>query len=97
MWRPTTHTTVRAAAFRTLFGSLTTSPQNPQPRLEPVQLAGFTQLVSVGTADVADVRGLGVDHELTERIFVGWEANLRETDRPFLNFSFPAALSNTST
>ena len=25
MWRPTTHTTVRAAAFRTLFGSLTTS------------------------------------------------------------------------
>ena len=74
MWRPTTHTTVRAAAFRTLFGSLTTSPQNPQPRLEPVQLAGFTQLVSVGTADVADVRGFAVDHELTERIFVGWEA-----------------------
>jgi hypothetical protein len=87
MWRPTSRTTLRAAAFRTLFGSLTTSPQNPQPRLEPVQLAGFTQLVSVGTADVAEVRGLAVDHELTERLFVGWEANLRETDRPFFDFS----------
>ncbi len=89
MWRPTTHTTLRAAAFRTLFGSLTTSPQNPQPRLEPVQLAGFTQLVSVGTADVADVRALGIDHELTDRVFIGWEATLRETDRPFLNFLNP--------
>jgi hypothetical protein len=89
MWRPTARTSVRAAVFRTVFGSLTTSPQNPQPRLEPVQLAGFTQLLSVGAADVAEVRALGVDHELTQRVFVGWEASLREARRPFFNSQVP--------
>jgi hypothetical protein len=86
LWRPTPRTTIRAAVLRALFGSMTTSQQNPQPRLEPVQLAGFTQLVSVGTADRADVRGIGIDHELTDRVFVGLESSARETDRPLLNF-----------
>lgn len=89
IWRPTARTTLRAAAFRTVFGSLTTSAQNPQPRLEPMQLAGFTQLVSVATADVAELRGLGIDHRLSERLFMGWEANSRETERPFVNLLVP--------
>ena len=55
-WRPTAHTTVRAAAFETLFGSLTTSTQNAQPRLEPVQVAGFTQLLFGGRGDRRSVR-----------------------------------------
>lgn len=82
IWRVTPRTTIRAAALRALFSSITTSQQNPQPRLEPVQFAGFTQLVSVGTADRTAVRGLGIDHELTDRMFVGWEASIRDTDRP---------------
>lgn len=84
LWRPTSATTVRAAAFKTLFGSLTTSAQNPQPRLEPVQIAGFTQLLFGGTADRGTVQGFGIDHTLTERLFVGWETVLRDTDRPIL-------------
>ena len=64
-WRPTPYTTVRAAAFETLFGSLTTSTQNAQPRLEPVQVAGFTQLLFGGTADRGTVRGLAIEQELS--------------------------------
>ena len=82
VWRPTQRTTVRAAAFETLFGSLTTSTQNTQPRLEPVQVAGFTQLLFGGLADRATVRGLAIDQELSANLFVGYEAESRETDRP---------------
>ena len=80
-WHPTAHTTVRAAAFRSLFSSLTTSRLNPQPRLEPVQIAGFSQLLFGGAADRSTVQGLAVDHALSERLFVGWEASHRETKR----------------
>jgi outer membrane receptor protein involved in Fe transport len=81
IWRPTSRTTLRAAAFETLFGSLTTSTQNPQPRLEPVQVAGFTQLLFGGRADRSTVSGLAVEHEFSPRVFVGWEATERDTDR----------------
>ena len=81
-WRPTSNTTVRAAAFETLFGSLTTSTQNAQPHLEPVQVAGFTQLLFGGIADRATVQGLAIDHELSPTLFVGYQADARETDRP---------------
>jgi hypothetical protein len=80
-WRATTRTTVRASAFETLFGSLTTSVQNAQPGLEPVQIAGFTQLLFGGAADQAQVRGVAIDHEWSPRLFVGWQAEVRETDR----------------
>jgi Tfp pilus assembly protein PilF len=88
-WRPTERTTVRAAAFETLFGSLTTSTQNVQPTLEPAQLSGFTQLLVAGTADEADVRGIGVDHELSGQLSVGWQAELRDLDRVVLNLFAP--------
>jgi Tfp pilus assembly protein PilF len=80
-WRPTPRTTVRAAAFETLFGSLTTSAQNAQPRLEPVQVAGFTQTLLGGTADRASVQALAIDQELSPKLFVGWQADLRDTAR----------------
>jgi Tfp pilus assembly protein PilF len=82
VWRPTEQTTVRAAAFETLFGSLTTSTQNTQPRLEPVQVAGFTQLLFGGLADRATVRGLAIEQELSTNFFLGYQAESRETDRP---------------
>lgn len=81
IWRPTSHTTLRAASFETFFGSLTTSSQNTQPRLEPVQVAGFTQLLFGGRADSSTVHGLAMEHAFTSRVFVGWEASVRETDR----------------
>jgi Tfp pilus assembly protein PilF len=90
-WRPTAHTTLRAAAFETLFGSLTTSTQNTQPNLEPVQLAGFTQLLFGGLADESEVRGLGLDHELSARTFIGWQAELREIDRTVLSLLDPTS------
>jgi Tfp pilus assembly protein PilF len=80
-WRPTPYTTVRAAALTTLFGSLTTSTQNAQPRLEPVQVAGFTQLLFGGTADRGTVRGLAVEQELSPQLFIGWQADTRDTER----------------
>jgi Tfp pilus assembly protein PilF len=80
-WRPTERTRLRAAAFETLFGSLTTSTQNAQPRLEPVQVAGFTQLLFGGTADRATVRGAAFEHELSQDLFVGWQASTRQTRR----------------
>jgi hypothetical protein len=86
IWRPTAHTTLRAAAFETLFGSLTTSMQNPQPRLEPVQVAGFTQLLFGGRADRSTVSGLAIEHEFSPQVFVGWEATVRDTDRVALGF-----------
>mgnify|MGYP003578462843 CR=1 FL=1 len=79
-WQPTARTTVRAAAFETLFGSLTTSKQNVQPRLEPVQVAGFTQLLFGGVADHSSVRGVSVDHEFSPKLFAGWQADTRDTE-----------------
>jgi Tfp pilus assembly protein PilF len=79
-WRPTARTTVRAAAFETLFGSLTTSRQNVQPRLEPAQVAGFTQLLFGGAADRSSVRGIAVDQELSATLFTGWQADTRSTE-----------------
>jgi Tfp pilus assembly protein PilF len=81
IWRATPRTTLRAASFETLFGSLTTSSQNTQPRLEPVQIAGFTQLLFGGRADTATAHGLAVEHVFTTNVFVGWEASKRETER----------------
>jgi Tfp pilus assembly protein PilF len=81
VWRPTSRTTVRAAAFEALFGSATTSLQNTQPRLEPVQVAGFTQVFLGGTADVTTARGLGIEHDLSSRLFVGWQAEIRDITR----------------
>ena len=84
-WHPTERTVVRAAAFRSLSSSLTTSRLNPQPRLEPVQIAGFSQLLFGGAADRSTVQGLAVDHALSEHLFVGWETSRRETKRSLVD------------
>ena len=81
VWRPTANTTIRAAAFKTLYNDLTTSRLNPQPRLEPVQVAGFTQLIFGGRGDEATVRGLAIEQELSPELFVGWQADSRHTGR----------------
>jgi tetratricopeptide (TPR) repeat protein len=80
-WRPTARTTVRAAAFETLYNDLTTSSQNAQPRLEPVQVAGFTQFLFGSRGDQTRVGGVAVEHELPGDLFVGWQADSRRTER----------------
>jgi Tfp pilus assembly protein PilF len=78
-WRPTPRTTVRAAAFETLYNDLTTSSLNAQPRLEPVQVAGFTQFLLGGRGDQATVRGVAVEHDLSPEVSIGWQADSRRT------------------
>jgi hypothetical protein len=80
-WHPTQHTTLRVGAFKSLFTSLTTSRHNPQPRLEPAQLAGFSQLTFGGAADHTVVRAIGLDHAFSDRLFVGIDAVNRDVDR----------------
>jgi tetratricopeptide (TPR) repeat protein len=92
IWRPTAGTTVRAAAFETLYGSLSTSTHNAQPRLEPVHVAGFTQLLFGGAADRATVLGVALEQELSTELFVGWQLDSRETER-----TVPAAFPVTTT
>jgi hypothetical protein len=46
-----------------------------------VQLAGFSQLLLGSAADSLFGRGLAIEHELSSRLFVGWQADLREIDR----------------
>ncbi|HVY66417.1 MAG TPA: FecR domain-containing protein [Gammaproteobacteria bacterium] len=91
-WRPTSRTTVRAAAFRSVFSSVTTSRENPQPRLEPVQIDGFSQLLFGGTADRSNVRGVGMDHSLSRTLSAGWEASRRDTVRGLVNVLAPPDL-----
>ncbi len=80
-WRPTSRTAVRASAFTTLEGSLSTSKQDLQPRLEPGQVAGFSQFLLGANGDEAKVHGLGVDHTITDNVFVGLEGSERSFDR----------------
>jgi hypothetical protein len=81
LWQPTDQTTVRLAVFSALFASLSTSRQNPQPRLEPVHVAGFSQALFGSQGDNSNVTGLGVDHALSERLYFGYEVTRRDSDR----------------
>jgi tetratricopeptide (TPR) repeat protein len=77
-WRPTDRLAVRAASFQTLQGSLTTSKQNPQPRLEPVQVAGFNQFPLGSNAEESTFNGFAIDATLSTKLFLGIELMTRE-------------------
>jgi len=98
VWRPNPRLTVRAAIFDTLEGSLTSAKQAPQPRLEPTEIAGFTQFLFAANGERATVSGLGVDLALTPRAFAGLELERRRADIPVLMSIGPsqAVLSSTS-
>jgi outer membrane receptor protein involved in Fe transport len=82
VWRAGERVAVRAAVFETLEGSITASKQTPQPRLEPVQVAGFNQFLLAANGDIARVHGAGVDVEISDRVFAGAEIARREFERP---------------
>jgi tetratricopeptide (TPR) repeat protein len=96
VWEPTPRTTVRAAAFRTLQGPLSSSKQNIQPRLEPFQIAGFNQFFVDREGDEADVRGAAIDHQFSERLFVGSELVRRDLDALFYEFGAALAATNVT-
>jgi len=79
-WRPTDAVTLRAAAFETLQASLYSTKQNAQPRLEPVQVAGFNQFILGSNGDEATVYGLGLDAKLSAATFAGVELTRRSVD-----------------
>ncbi len=72
--------TLRAAAFKTVTYNLSSSKQNAQPRLEPVQVAGFNQFLFTSNGDTATVYGLGVDGRLSSTMFAGFELEKRELE-----------------
>ena len=86
-WLPTEKLTVRAASFKTLHGTLTTSKQNPQPRLEPFQVAGFNQFPLAANGDEATVSGLAVDGKVSSKLFLGVEVTGRDVESSVTDFS----------
>jgi outer membrane receptor protein involved in Fe transport len=72
-WMPSDGITLRAAAFKTLSSNLSTSKQNAQPRLEPIQVAGFNQYLFASNGDTATVYGLALDGRLSTAMFAGFE------------------------
>jgi hypothetical protein len=83
VWEPTPRTTVRAAAFSTLQGALSSTKLNIQPRLEPFQVAGFNQFFVDREGDEADVRGVAIDHAVASNVFLGTELVRRKVDTLF--------------
>jgi hypothetical protein len=82
IWEPTARTTIRAAAFGTLQGGISTSQQNIQPRLEPLHVAGFNQFFHASEAEEATLAGLAIDHEFTQNVFAGAEVSRRDVVTP---------------
>jgi tetratricopeptide (TPR) repeat protein len=100
-WIPNDKVTVRAASFETLLGNLLTTKQNPQPRLEPGQVAGFNQFLFGAPTDISTVTGLAVDGRISARVFVGAELLNRAVESslvpfPGSTFALPANFSERS-
>jgi tetratricopeptide (TPR) repeat protein len=79
-WMPTDALTLRAAAFKTVTYNLSSSKQNAQPRLEPIQVAGFNQFLFTSNGDTATVYGLGIDGRLSSSMFAGFELAQRDLE-----------------
>jgi hypothetical protein len=76
-FRPAPSTTIRAAAFRTLERTLTSSQT-----LEPTQVAGFNQFFSDGTGTEAWRYGVGLDQKLLSNLYAGAEYSERDLEVP---------------
>lgn len=88
-WRPTDHTTLRAAAFRTLR-----RPVLVKQTIEPTEVAGFNQLFDGVNGETAWRYGVGLDHRFSDRLFTGVEFSLRDLRSPILSAD-GAATSDT--
>jgi len=80
LWAASQRTTVRLAAFRTLR-RLTHANQT----IEPTQIAGFNQFFDDFIGTKAKRYGLGIDHQFSSDLFVGFELSQRDSDKPLID------------
>jgi hypothetical protein len=78
IWRPMGNTTIRAAYF-----SMIQRPLPAAQTLEPVQVAGFSQMYDDPFGTVSDQVAGAIDVKLGHRLHVGASAVSREMDIPF--------------
>jgi hypothetical protein len=86
-WMTTDSVTLRAAAFKTLSYNFSTSKQNAQPRLEPIEIAGFNQFLFTSNGDTATVYGVGIDGRLSNTMFAGIELSRRDVEAQIVDAS----------
>ena len=92
-WMPNGALTLRAAAFKTLSYNFSTSKQNAQPRLEPMQIAGFDQFLFTSNGDTATVYGLALDGRLSNAMFAGFELVRRDVEARIIDgATFPLSV-----
>ncbi len=67
-WRPWPNTTIRAAAFRTLYRDLLT-----KQTIEPTEVAGFNQFFDAAPGERVNHRGVALDHRFSSNLSGGFE------------------------
>ncbi len=67
-WRPWPNTTIRAAAFRTLYRDLLT-----KQTIEPTEVAGFNQFFDAAAGERVRHRGIALDHRFSSNLSAGVE------------------------
>lgn len=87
IWRPTSSTTVRAAAFRAFKRPLISGAT-----IEPTQVAGFQQFFDDSPASDYNRYGLAVEHKFNKDLFAGVEAAYRDLTVPSTVIPFPPEL-----
>lgn len=81
-WNITDQLTFRAAYFEVVKPTLAANRT-----IEPTQIAGFNQYFDDGPGTASTRYGVGVDYEITDKLFVGAEATWRDLDVPYFFFS----------
>jgi tetratricopeptide (TPR) repeat protein len=79
-WRPSQGTTIRAAGFQTLRGTLISDQT-----LEPTNVAGFNQFYDDIIGTKAKRYGGGIDQKVGSRLFMGLEYSERDLEIPYLS------------
>jgi Flp pilus assembly protein TadD len=77
-WQPIKDTTVRFAAFSALKRN-----QLENQTLEPTQIAGFNQFFDDPDGTYSQRIGFGIDHKVSDTIFMGIEGSIRNLDVPY--------------
>ena len=91
-WTPSASTTLRAAAYRTLW-----TPIVGNQTIEPTQVAGFNQLIDdlTGTSGTEVWNyGVGADQKILPNLFGGVEGIKRDTKIPWTSFSTGEVIKN---
>jgi len=76
-WNVTDDLVLRGAVFRTVKPALVNNQT-----LEPTQISGFNQLFDDLNATTYWRYGVGIDHRLSDKLFIGGEATWRELSNP---------------